>query len=382
VIAFDAPGVGKSPTPLLPYRLREIARLAEALLDTWGRGRRRGRRLVGRRGAQEFALRNPRRCATLTLAASWTGLAPMPTARRSPGSAACCASDRTCCACIRRGCPTRPARPPVPDARALGLDELAPAAPARLAHPGADGRRRPRRTGDQRPPRRVAPAACDARDRDRRPICSRSPAARLPAASKASSLRTRCWWRRADGRASAHRLRLRRDLPLVRDRAARAGGSDRPPGRRAKGRTAPAAVRAESGHPDGGRADRRLRSAQARRRCRRAGGAAGVHPPARRRGRPHAGRAHPRLQHLRRAPAAGLGRPAWPGARAQARAAAALPRAWREPGPARRAAARGCRRGRLDDQRHARSWPALPTPTKCGAACACGSCAASTRCRR
>lgn len=83
VIAFDAPGVGASPAPLLPYRLNEVARLAEALLDhlgvavadvvgvSWGGA-----------VAQEFALRHPQRCTTLTLAASWAGLVmvPMPAA--------------------------------------------------------------------------------------------------------------------------------------------------------------------------------------------------------------------------------------------------------------------------------------------------------------
>jgi len=79
VIAFDAPGVGASPAPLLPYRLREVARLAAALLDhlgiatvdvvgvSWGGA-----------AAQEFALRHPQRCATLTLAASAAGLVLLP----------------------------------------------------------------------------------------------------------------------------------------------------------------------------------------------------------------------------------------------------------------------------------------------------------------
>jgi poly(3-hydroxyalkanoate) depolymerase len=74
VIAFDAPGVGESPAPSLPYRLRHVARLAAELLDhlgvkvadvfgvSWGGA-----------AAQEFAIRYPARCSTLTLAATSAG---------------------------------------------------------------------------------------------------------------------------------------------------------------------------------------------------------------------------------------------------------------------------------------------------------------------
>lgn len=79
VLAFDAPGVGESPAPLLPYRLRHLARLAERLLDhlqieradvfgvSWGGA-----------AAQEFAIRHPRRCRTLTLAATSAGVVMVP----------------------------------------------------------------------------------------------------------------------------------------------------------------------------------------------------------------------------------------------------------------------------------------------------------------
>jgi alpha-beta hydrolase superfamily lysophospholipase len=36
VIAFDVPGVGESPAPLLPYRLADVAQLAADLLDHLG----------------------------------------------------------------------------------------------------------------------------------------------------------------------------------------------------------------------------------------------------------------------------------------------------------------------------------------------------------
>ena len=79
VIAFDAPGVGDSPAPRLPYRLRQFARLAARLLDhlglaavdvfgvSWGGA-----------AAQEFAIRYPKRCRTLTLAATCAGFVMVP----------------------------------------------------------------------------------------------------------------------------------------------------------------------------------------------------------------------------------------------------------------------------------------------------------------
>lgn len=79
VIAFDAPGVGDSPAPRLPYRLRQFVRLAARLLDhlglaavdvfgvSWGGA-----------AAQEFAIRYPKRCRTLTLAATCAGFVMVP----------------------------------------------------------------------------------------------------------------------------------------------------------------------------------------------------------------------------------------------------------------------------------------------------------------
>lgn len=79
VIAFDAPSVGESPAPALPYRLHDVARLALRLLDhlgvavadvfgvSWGGA-----------AAQEFAIRYPERCGTLTLAATCAGFVMVP----------------------------------------------------------------------------------------------------------------------------------------------------------------------------------------------------------------------------------------------------------------------------------------------------------------
>jgi poly(3-hydroxyalkanoate) depolymerase len=79
VIAFDAPGVGGSPVPSWPYRLRDVARLAAQLLghlgvevaDVFGVS-------WGGAAAQEFAVRYPARCRTLTLAATSAGFVMVP----------------------------------------------------------------------------------------------------------------------------------------------------------------------------------------------------------------------------------------------------------------------------------------------------------------
>jgi poly(3-hydroxyalkanoate) depolymerase len=106
VVRFDAPGVGGSPLPRLPYRLPGLARLLARLLDqlgyrtvdllgiSWGGGL-----------AQQFALCHRDRCRRLVLAATATGtlmvpgrprvLARMATPRRylDPGYAERVAAD-------------------------------------------------------------------------------------------------------------------------------------------------------------------------------------------------------------------------------------------------------------------------------------------------
>ena len=79
VIAFDVPGVGESPAPLLPYRMHHVARLGAKLLghlgvesaDVFGVS-------WGGAAAQEFAIRYARRCRTLTLAATCAGFVMVP----------------------------------------------------------------------------------------------------------------------------------------------------------------------------------------------------------------------------------------------------------------------------------------------------------------
>ena len=78
-IIFDAPGVGGSPRPLLPYRPSTLARLAAGLMTelgyaeidvagvSWGGGI-----------AQQFAHQYPKRCRRLVLAATAPGVTMVP----------------------------------------------------------------------------------------------------------------------------------------------------------------------------------------------------------------------------------------------------------------------------------------------------------------
>jgi poly(3-hydroxyalkanoate) depolymerase len=79
VIRYDAPGVGGSPLPRVPYRLPRLARLVAGLLD------RLGHRTVDLLGiswggglAQQFALCHRDRCRRLVLAATATGTLMVP----------------------------------------------------------------------------------------------------------------------------------------------------------------------------------------------------------------------------------------------------------------------------------------------------------------
>jgi poly(3-hydroxyalkanoate) depolymerase len=79
IITFDMPGVGRSPTPIFPYRPWMMARFASKLLDkyrmdvvdvmgvSWGGAM-----------AQQFAFQHPRRTGKLVLAATSMGMLMVP----------------------------------------------------------------------------------------------------------------------------------------------------------------------------------------------------------------------------------------------------------------------------------------------------------------
>jgi poly(3-hydroxyalkanoate) depolymerase len=79
LVVFDLPGVGHSPLPRRPYRMRGIARLAAQVLDHLGHRRCDALGVSwGGAAAQEFARREPSRCRRLVLCATATGVVMIP----------------------------------------------------------------------------------------------------------------------------------------------------------------------------------------------------------------------------------------------------------------------------------------------------------------
>lgn len=79
IIIFDAPGVGGSDTPLLPYRFNGLARLATNVLDHFGYSKVDVIGVSwGGALAQVFAKEYPDRCRRLILAATSTGAVMVP----------------------------------------------------------------------------------------------------------------------------------------------------------------------------------------------------------------------------------------------------------------------------------------------------------------
>jgi poly(3-hydroxyalkanoate) depolymerase len=79
VIVFDLPGVGHSPMPRWPYRLRTIARLATQVLDHFGHRQCDTLGVSwGGAAAQQFARSEPERCRRLVLCATATGSLMVP----------------------------------------------------------------------------------------------------------------------------------------------------------------------------------------------------------------------------------------------------------------------------------------------------------------
>ncbi len=79
ILIFDAPGVGGSPAPLVPYRLSTVAHLGVALLDQLGYRQADVLGVSwGGAVAQEFAFGHAARCRRLVLAATSTGSIMVP----------------------------------------------------------------------------------------------------------------------------------------------------------------------------------------------------------------------------------------------------------------------------------------------------------------
>jgi poly(3-hydroxyalkanoate) depolymerase len=79
VLIFDAPGVGGSPAPLLPYRPSAVARVGAALLEHLGHARADVLGVSwGGAIAQQFALDHATRCRRLVLAATSPGALMVP----------------------------------------------------------------------------------------------------------------------------------------------------------------------------------------------------------------------------------------------------------------------------------------------------------------
>ena len=80
IVTFDVPGTGGSSQPLIPYRLRNLARLANRILLQLGIASQVDVAGVSWGGAlaQEFAHRFPRRARRLLLAATTAGVVAVP----------------------------------------------------------------------------------------------------------------------------------------------------------------------------------------------------------------------------------------------------------------------------------------------------------------
>ncbi len=78
-IAFDAPGVGGSPTPVMPYSMRKLAGTVAGLVDELGHDRVDVLGLSwGGALAQEFARRHPNMVRRLILTATMPGVTSVP----------------------------------------------------------------------------------------------------------------------------------------------------------------------------------------------------------------------------------------------------------------------------------------------------------------
>ncbi|MEM6727369.1 MAG: poly(3-hydroxyalkanoate) depolymerase [Pseudomonadota bacterium] len=79
ILIFDVPGVGGSPTPLIPYRFAWLSRMSARLLDALGIDKVDVLGVSwGGAAAQQFVYDNQDRCLSLTLCATSAGLVMVP----------------------------------------------------------------------------------------------------------------------------------------------------------------------------------------------------------------------------------------------------------------------------------------------------------------
>ncbi|MEM7733627.1 MAG: poly(3-hydroxyalkanoate) depolymerase [Pseudomonadota bacterium] len=79
ILIFDVPGVGGSPTPLVPYRFSWLSRMTARLLDALEIGEVDVAGVSwGGAAAQQFAYDNQDRCRSLTLCATSAGMVMIP----------------------------------------------------------------------------------------------------------------------------------------------------------------------------------------------------------------------------------------------------------------------------------------------------------------
>lgn len=81
LVLFDAPGIGRSPRPRVPYRMSTLAWSVRAVVDRLGYDRADVLGVSWGGGlAQQYAFQNPRHCRRVVLAATGTGVLMVPAA--------------------------------------------------------------------------------------------------------------------------------------------------------------------------------------------------------------------------------------------------------------------------------------------------------------
>lgn len=83
LVLFDAPGIGRSPRPLVPYRIPALACSVRGVVDRLGYARADVLGVSWGGGlAQQYAFQNPQHCRRVILTATGTGMLMVPAAPR------------------------------------------------------------------------------------------------------------------------------------------------------------------------------------------------------------------------------------------------------------------------------------------------------------